>query len=256
MILSKKIQRMLAMAAMGTLLSMGSLSAAGIPAELDGDTVEYDMNTGIISASGDVLMKHGDAMVAGAKATYNSKTQQGSVTGNVIATQGSLHMTAGQVTLDGTDHITASGGVTAVKDDMNLRADSVVSEGQNHFIAVGNVQGKKADKTFAGPKADYQQDINYVVIENGGTITSADGTFTANRMEGWLNENRFKGEGNAHIVSPARDFEGGGDIADYYGQDGGKAILDGNAWAIQGNNTLKSNHLTVYLAQDGSTRVE
>ena len=71
-----------------TLLSAGQGLAAGTgstPAELDADTVEYDMTTGVITATDNVLMKQGETRIAGQKAVYNSKTQQGTVTGGVIA---------------------------------------------------------------------------------------------------------------------------------------------------------------------------
>ena len=81
----------------------------------------------------------------------------------------------------------------------------------------------------------------------GGTITTQDGTFTADYMEGWMNDEHCKGVGSAHVVSPPRQFEGGGDEAEYFGKESGKLVLTGNAWAIQENNTLRSQRLTVYL---------
>ena len=64
--------------ALSLALPLGHISAAGEPAELNADTVEYDMQSGQAVATGDVLLKQGNAKVTGAKATYNSKTQQGS----------------------------------------------------------------------------------------------------------------------------------------------------------------------------------
>ena len=89
----------------------------------------------------------------------------------------------------------------------------------------------------------------------GGTITTKDGSFTADYMEGWMQEERCKGVGSAHIVSEARNFEGGGDEAEYFGQESGKLLLTGNAWAVQDNNTLKSQRLTVYLNETGKAQV-
>ena len=42
-------------------------------------------------------------------------------------------------------------------------------------------------------------------------------------------------------------MEAGGDKVEYFGRDGGKAIMTGNAWAIQDNNTMRGNRVTVYL---------
>ena len=209
-------------------LTMGTLYAAGNEAtELNGDSVEYSMKTGVMTATGNVVMRKGNMTATGAYATYNTKTEEGLVTG----------------------------GVTADKDTMHMTADSVRTAGKNRVVASGNVHGTKEDKTFTGPEADYSTDTDYLMIPSGGTITSQDGVFTADHMEGWLKDNHFKGIGNAHIVSPPKNLEAGGDQAEYFGQENGKAILTGNAWDIQDNNTLRSGRLTIYLADDGSAKV-
>ena len=61
--------------------------------------------------------------------------------------------------------------------------------------------------------------------------------------------------GNVHVVSQPNDMEAGGDLLNYYGLEQGKAVLTGNAWAVQYNNTLKSNQLTILLAKDGQAKV-
>ena len=50
-------------------------------------------------------------------------------------------------------------------------------------------------------------------------------------------------------------MEAGGDKADYFGKENGKLILTGNAWAIQENNTVRGNRLTVYM-EDRSLKVK
>jgi len=57
-------------------------------------------------------------------------------------------------------------------------------------------------------------------------------------------------------VSTARNMEAGGDQVDYDGKDAGKAVLSGNAWAYQDNNTIRGNRLTVYLADDGNLKAD
>ena len=93
-------------------------------------------------------------------------------------------------------------------------------------------------------------------MTSGGTLASSEGTFTADNLQGWLQEAHYVGTGNAHIVSPPRDLEAGGNQFDYYGQGSGQAVLTGNAWAVQGNNTMHSQRLTIYLASDGSAKVQ
>lgn len=200
----------------------GEVKKDSKPAEMFGDVVEYSMKTGIVKAKGHVTLKQDGAVMTGNEGEYNTKTESGVMSGNVKAD----------------------------KQDMHMTCDVFSVTKQNHYVATGNVHAVQKDKSFDGPQAEYFSDQDYVRMENGGIVASADGTFTADFMEGWVNQEHFKGIGNAHVVSPPRQFEGGGDTAEYWGKESGKAVFIGNAWAIQDNNTLKSNKITVFLADD------
>lgn len=227
--MQNKMRKLLLTLCLTAALPVGTLLAANEPASLDADTVEYDMKSGLAIATGDVLMKQGNAKVTGAKATYNSKTQEGTVEGNVIA----------------------------VRDDLRVTCDKVVSDGQGHMSATGNVHGVQGQKNFTGEHVDYYPNQNkYVKIPTGGTITDGGDTFTADYMEGWLDDEHYIGKGNVHINSPSRKMEAGGDHADYVGKEQGRVIMTGNAWAIQENNTMKSNRLTLYLDPNGRAKVK
>ena len=226
---TSKMKKILLALAVSAVLPMQGISAAGEPAELNADTVEYDMSTGLASADGGVTMVRGSSRVTGQRASYNTKTQEGTVEGNVVATT----------------------------DDTRITCAKVVTDGQNHMLATGGVYGTQGDKSFSGEQVDYYPNQNkYVLIASGGTISSADGTFTANRLEGWLDDAHYVGSGNAHLVSPPKDMEAGGDRMDYYGKDQGRVVVTGNAWAVQDNNRMKSNRLTIYLASDGAAKVK
>ena len=202
----------------------------GEPTSLTADSLTYDTRTGLITAETNVRMEQGAGYVEGARATYNTKTEEGTV----------------------------EGGVRAVRDDMDLSCERLSGVGQDHWQASGSVHMTKAGRTFTGAEVDYYPSQNdYVLASSGGTITSADGTLTADRLEGWMKKNHFIGTGSAHIVSPPRDLEGGGDRMEYFGSaDRPYVVLDGNAWVFQGNNMAHSNHMTVYLADDGKAVTE
>ena len=229
MLRKKNFTRGLVMAALSGVLFTGTLFAAGEPTSLDADNVEYDMNTGVVIATGDVLMVQGDLKVTGQEAHYNSKTQEGMVEGNVIAVQSAKKM--------------------------RVTAQKVTSDAQQHMVATGDVYGTMEDKTFSGEIVEYFQPQDYVLIPQGGTVTSKDGAFTADEMQGYLKDEHLIGKGNVHVVSPPNDMEAGGDLLNYYGLEQGKAVLTGNAWAVQYNNTLKSNQLTILLSKDGQAKV-
>ena len=224
-----------------TLLVSSAALAAGndTPSEINADAIEYDMNTGIAAAAGNILIKYGTLRATGLQAVYNVKTKEAHLIGNVIV----------------------------IRDDVRITCNSLTSFAQQHMIADGNVvavqtvvpdeQYPNGDtRTFTAEHIDYfPDDKKHIVIPKGGKAQSAvEGTFTADQMEGWLDEQHYVGRGNAHIVSTPRKLEAGGDQADYFGKDSGRAVLSGNAWAIQDNNTIRGNRLTVYMADDGNLK--
>lgn len=228
----------------GVATAKGNVSASAeknkVPSELNADEVTYDMNNGIITATGNVLLKHGTGKATGAKAMYNVNTMESYLVENVIV----------------------------VRDDLRITCNSLRNNGQGHMQADGNVVGTQTvlpnekypngdTRTFKGEHVDYYpDDRKHVVIPGGGIVTSGDGTFTADHMEGWMDEEHYIGLGNAHAISPPRQMEAGGDRVDYFGKEQGKAILTGHAWAIQENNTIRGNRLTVYLADDKKINVK
>ena len=210
-----------------------------LPSEVNADAIEYDMNTGLVSAEGNVLLKHGPTRATGLHALFNVNTKEARLIGDVIV----------------------------VREDMRVTCAALASNGQGHMFADGNViatqtvapNEKYPDgdlRTFTGEHIDYFPDERgHVVIPNGGVAESkAEGTFTADKLEGWLDDEHYIGIGNVHMISTARNLEAGGDQIDYSGRDQGRAILSGNAWAIQDNNTIRGNRMTVYLADDGNLR--
>ena len=211
-----------------------NLAENRVPSEVNADNVDYDMNTGVITASGNVLLKYGNDRATGASAMYNTNTQEAYL----------------------------SGGVVVTREDLKITCDSLANDGYGHMQATGNVNGVQKvapsakypngdTRTFTGEHVDYYpNDKKHVYIPRGGLITGSDGNFSADQIEGWLDDEYYTGNGNVHIVNPPRELEAGGDRVDYYANDNGRAVLTGNAWAIQNNNTLRGNRLTVYLADE------
>ncbi len=210
------------------------------PSQLNADIVEYDLNSGIMTAAGNVLLRQGTARATGLRAMYNTQTKEAYLLDDVIA----------------------------IRDDVRITCDRLLSDGVGHMQADGNVHGVQTitpnekypngdTRTFLGDHVDYYPDEKkHVVIPAGGLVTNSDGDFTADFIEGWMDEEYYVGTGNAHAVSPPREMEAGGDRMEYYGKDGGKAVITGNAWAIQENNTMRGNRLTVYLSDDKKLTVK
>lgn len=193
--------------------------------ELNADTVEYNVKTGQMKAEGNVVIHYDGGVVTGASAAYNTKTSTGMMTG----------------------------GVVADKEDMHLDCDRIELVSKTKMRAIGNVHGWQKDKRVDAPIVEYDNEEGYACLPEGGSLSATEGTFTADYMEGWTKTEHAKGVGNAHIISPPRDFEGGGDEAEYFGKETGKLVLTGHAWAVQENNTLKSGRLTVFLKDRSNT---
>ena len=231
------------MAALAAAMLVSSIAIAAPqndePSEVNADAIEYDMNTGIVTAEGNVLLKHGATKATGLHALFNVNTKEARLLGNVIVVREDMRITCNALASNGQGYMAADGNVIATQ---NLAPNEKYPEGDT--------------RTFTSEHIDYfPDDRKHFVIPTGGLAESrVEGTFTADRMEGWIDDEHYIGDGNAHLVSPARNMEAGGDNVDYDGKDAGKAVLSGNAWAYQDNNTIRGNRLTVYLADDGNLK--
>ena len=207
------------------------------PSEVNADAIEYDMNTGIVTAEGNVLLKHGSTRATGLHALFNVNTKEARLIDNVIVVREDMRITCQALASNGQGYMSADGNVIATQ---NLAPNEKYPDGDT--------------RTFTGEHIDYfHDDAKHFVIPTGGVAESrVEGTFTADQIEGWIDKEYYVGRGNAHLVSTARNMEAGGDQVDYDGKNAGKAVLSGNAWAIQNNNTIRGNRLTVYLADDGN----
>lgn len=238
-----KLKKICAGCAAVMLISSAALAADkdNVPSEVNADAIEYDMNTGVASAEGNVLLKYGTTKATGLHALFNVNTKEAHLIGNVIVVDQDMRLTCGALMSNGQGHMVA---------DENVIATQTVLP--NEKYPDGDV------RTFRGDHIDfYPDDRKHVVIPGGGIAKSeVEGTFTADSLEGWIDDERYIGTGNAHLVSQTRNLEAGGDVVDYDGKQEGKAVVSGNAWAIQNNNTIRGNRLTVYLADDGSLKVE
>lgn len=196
-------------------------AAQNKPFELAADVIEYDSSSGIMTGKGAVVLTQDNAVLTGSNVQYNSKSQEAFMTG----------------------------GVKLVQDNTTLTADELRSYENNHVIASGSVELVRGDSTLTGPQVDYFVDKAYAVIENNGRLVMPDGVMTANKLEANLNDSQVVGTGNVHIVSPTRQLDATSDKVVYYGAKGetGRAVLSGNARAVQEGNVLVGNKLTIYL---------
>ena len=105
--MTKKLYRgvllLLAAAAVGTAASAAQPGRE--PTNLTADSLTYDTRTGVVTAEANVRMEQGTGWVEGARATYNTRTEEGTV----------------------------EGGVRAMREDMQLSCDRLFAQGLNHW---------------------------------------------------------------------------------------------------------------------------
>lgn len=222
-------RRIVAIASALVLLSLGSLYAVAAPqsntktpVELVADTIDYDAKQGVFVANGKVRITQGQMVVTGDKAEYNTKNQEGRITG----------------------------GVKAVNQDSTLTAAEVQTYKNNtYLIAIGDAVLTKGENRLTGPKVEYFSDTQYALVPKDGKIEMPDGTMTADKIEAFLQESSATGTGSVHIVSPTRKLDATANTATYYGEPKGqsKVILNGNARAVQDGNVLVGETLTLRL---------
>lgn len=196
-------------------------AAQNKPVELAAEVIEYNSATGVMIATGNVRMTQDNAVMTGLSAEYNTKTKEAYVTG----------------------------GVKVIKDDAILTSAEVRSYENNHIIATGDAVLVKGESRLTGPKIDYYSDKQYALVPEAAHMTMPDGVMTANQIEAYIDENKAIGTGNVHIVSEVRQMDATADKAVYYGAKDaqGKAVLTGNARAVQEGNTLTGETLTIYM---------
>ena len=193
------------------------------PVQMNADTIEYDSVQGVMVAKGGVTVTQDNAVMTGETVVYNTKTQEATITGNV----------------------------KVVRDKTTLTAPTVLAKNNNHIIATGGAVLVNSDKTLRGPQIEYFADKQYSIVTGGATVTSLEEVMTADLVEAFHAEDRAIAKGNVHIVSDVRKLDATSELATYYGpkaqQQQNRVILSGNARAVQENNVLTGNTLTIYL---------
>lgn len=189
------------------------------------DKLEYNGKTQIAKATGNVVIVRDQATLTGNMATYNLKTAEADMEGNVTAQQPDMHMTS----------------------------DKLHSTNRNYLIAMGNVKGVYGDKKVNGDQVEYYLDQDHGIVTGHGYLEAQGSQMWADHIEGWFKEIRAIGTGNVHIESPTEELTAYGDKAVYTqtpGQNNGVIHMTGNVYATQKGNQLSGNDVEVHLADN------
>ncbi len=189
------------------------------------DTLVYDGKTQIATATGNVVIVRDQATMTGNKASYNLKTAEADMEGNVAVQQ----------------------------PDMQLNADKIHSTNRNYIVAAGSVRGVYNDKKVNGDQVEYYLDKDYGIITGNGYLEAQGSQLWADHIDAWFKEIRAVGQGNVHIESPADNLTAYAKQAVYTqtpNVNDGVIHLTGNVHAEQKGNTLNGDNVVIRLADN------
>lgn len=186
------------------------------------DTLSYDGKTGRADAVGSVVITREDKTMTGASGWYNTKTEEGILTG----------------------------GVSMIGQNMSMAASEVHSYHNDEFKATGNVHLQKDNKQVYGDEVTYNTSTDYGVVNGNGKLVMDDSVLTGDYIEGWMNQIKANAKGNVTLFSAKHNLNATADSAVYTqtpGQEDGVAYLTGNAHAVQNGNVLNAPQLKLEM---------
>ena len=219
------MRKIFAIACLAVCLSSSALAAFN----LSGDELDFDMDSNLGVAKGNVVLEQDGARATGDYAQFNNKTRTGYLQGNVVADRDGYHITADTMTVHNSDHTSASGNAVLTKDGRKL----------------------------AAPLISYYKSSQIMTASNGRcTLTDTDGsTVQADNIEFDNLKKVATATGGVKIKSDVKNLTASADKA-IYRTDGNteKNYLEliGNATATQDGNTVRGNRLKLNNARVAS----
>ena len=206
-------------------LGIGAEDAHTSSVSVTADTLMYDGKTQVATATGNVVIVRDQATMTGNKASYNLKTAEADMEGNVAVQQ----------------------------PDMQLNADKIHSTNRNYIVATGSVRGVYSDKKVNGDKVEYYLDQNYGIVSGNGYLEAQGSQMWADHIDAWFKEVRAVGQGNVHIESPADSLTAYATQAVYTqtpNVNDGVIHLTGDVHATQKGNSLNGDNVVIRLADN------
>lgn len=206
-------------------LGIGADDAHTSSVSVTADTLVYDGKTQVATATGNVVIVRDQATMTGNKASYNLKTAEADMEGNVAVQQ----------------------------PDMQLNADKIHSTNRNYIVASGSVRGVYNDKKVNGDQIEYYLDKDYGVVTGNGYLEAQGSQMWADHIDAWFKEIRAVGQGNVHIESPADNLTAYAAQAVYTqtpNVNDGVIHLTGDVHAEQKGNTLNGDNVVIRLADN------
>lgn len=227
-----KIQHLLVAALVGGVMTIPVWAAPADTRQagsimITADQLTYDGSTGRAEAKGSVVITKDDKTLTGASGWYNTKSEEGFLTG----------------------------GVSMIGTNMSMAAGEVHSLQNRQFDATGDVHLQKDDRQLYGDRVNYNTETGYGEIIGNGKLIMADNVLTGQRIEAYTNQISATATGGVTLSSTSRNVNATADSAVYSqtpNQNDGVAYLKGNAKAVQNGNVLEAPELKITLSDNSA----
>ncbi|KAF1683948.1 MULTISPECIES: LptA/OstA family protein [unclassified Veillonella] len=216
-----KLSKVMAITALAASIAVPAWAATS-NMTITADVLQYDGNSGLAQAKGNVVIINEDKTMTGKEGWYNTKTQEARLTG----------------------------GISMIGTDTSMSAQELHSTNNEQLEAKGNVRLQKENKQVFGDIVTYNTKTEYGTSRGHGKLVMDDAVLTGDYIEGWLGQIRATAQGNVTLHSAKHNLDASADNAVYTqtpGQDDGVAYLTGNAHAVQNGNVLNAPELKLEM---------
>lgn len=222
---------------LGLMAILSNVCYASNEFSMSGDELDYDMESSLGIARGNVILKHDGGIVTGDYAQFNNKEYKGYMSGNVVAEKDGYRITADAMTLYDKDHVSANGNAVIKHEGRVLRAPIIDYFKNRQFLETNNGRA--------------------VLVDVDGSILQAD-KINYDHIAGVANA-----DGNVKIQSDIRNLTASADKAIYRinsNSIGNYLELIGNAIVTQDGNIVRGNRLKLNNARvaqmDGGVSID
>ncbi len=188
------------------------------------DHMDYNGATKIATAKGNVVIVNGENTIKGEEGVYDMNSQTAQVTGNVVLSGPSLSGHAYSI--------------TATQDGI--------------YTGSGNAYFQKEGDSISGNVVVYNSKTGYGEAENG-TVVSDGMSVSANKITAWMKKIEIIGDGNVRMNSDKDNFHATSNHVKYTQtpeKKDGIAVLTGNVFAKQNDNTLRGPSVIVNMEKE------
>lgn len=218
----KKIYQLATICAFASTILATAYAANSSPVAISADELVYNANTQLVEVKGNVVVNQDGNKVTAQSGSYNAKSQEVFLDGNVQ--------------IDGPE-------LTGHANKINLY-------GNERIVGIGNAYFKKGTQSLQGDRVDYNTATGYGEITGHGVVKNDEYQLEAPNITAWTKKIYAKGTGGVKMRSFTQNAYATGNEIEYFqtpNQNDGVAYIIGNAYVEQNGNVFKGKTLKLFM---------